>query len=120
LHGEDEARILRLIDQNKGEEARREILRLDEERRARQRATRRTPQSAKKRLTRKAKIEAATTNILRKVPFANVTTVSRNVGYMTDGELDFAMDATTDELRSKAVGPARSMAGKPFNPFWYH
>lgn len=129
LRGEDERYILRLIDQNKGKEARREILRLDEERRARERARRqerkrktirREPTTGR---TRKERERRAIANILAQFQgLAHRKRVAQNVSYMTDEELDFAADATAQSLRSRAVQrpDRRNSKGDDLNPFWYH
>lgn len=113
LRGNDERRILNLIEQNKGKEARSEILRLDEARRAKRRAS-----SA----SRPEKERKAVANILSKVGRANEKRIRENVTLMTIAELDFAGDASADELQRKARNPPYTVnrKGDDVNPFWYH
>lgn len=128
LRGEEERYILRLIDQNKGKEARREILRLDEERRARQRAKRAAKRSSKptqpiRGPTRKQRERLAIANILRKTGGkASRKRVTQNVSYMDDEELDFAAIADITGLARRAKLPPDRMTatGDDLNPFWYH
>lgn len=113
LRGQDEKRILTLIDENKGREARKEILRLDEARRAKRRVTA---------VSRPEKERKAIANILLQQDFANSKRVAANVALMTIAELDFAGTATKDELDTKARLPAsrKNTRGDDVNPFWYH
>lgn len=124
LRGEDERYILRLIDQNKGKEARREILRLDEERRARERAKRSpSPRPTIRGPTRKEKQRRAIANILRQTGGkASRKRVSQNVTHMDDEELDFAAIADISGLARRAKLPPDRMTatGDDLNPFWYH
>lgn len=128
LRGDEERYILRLIDQNKGKEARREILRLDEERRARERAKRAakrspSPKPTIRGPTRKEKERRAIANILRQTGGkASRKRVSQNVAYMSDDELDFAMLADFNSLARRAKLPPDRMSatGDDLNPFWYH
>jgi hypothetical protein len=127
LRGDEERYILRLIDQNKGKEARREILRLDEERRARERArreaTRSPPRTSIRGPTRKERERRAIANILRIVGGkANRKRVTVNVSYMTDEELDFATQSDFLGLarRAKLSPDRRTVTGNDLNPFWYH
>jgi len=119
LRGDEERRVLELIDQNRGKQARDAILKYDEKRRERQRLKR--PKRALR--TREQRESIAVANILRIFGAkANVHSVRRNTGYMTDSELDFAGDASEDALVLKAVGPEdrNDIRGKRINPFWYH
>lgn len=113
LRGEEERRILALIDENKGKDARAAILEADERRRAKG-----------KRVTNREQLEeAAVANIMRQYGRkASRATVQRNVGYMTIAELDFAKDATESGLIGKArkLPERRDSRGKEVNPFWYH
>lgn len=114
LRGNAETRILHLIQENKGKEARAAILEEDENRRVKRRA----PTAS-----RAVKEQKAVDNILRKLTtHANHTTVSRNVKLMTIVELDFAADATSDELRRRATqgSTRKDSRGNDVNPFWYH
>lgn len=127
LRGEDERRVLDLIEQNRGKEARRAILEADERRRERERERareRRTRQRVRTVIRTREQREAnAVANILalfgRK---ASAVNVRRNVGYMTDDELDFTADANEDSLTLRASRPAdrTDTRGKDINPFWYH
>lgn len=118
LRGDRERRVLDLIDQNRGKEARQAILEGDEERRAQNRERR-----ARRYQTLQEMQDSAADNILRifgrKADESNVRT---NVGYMRPNELRFAADATEDDLTEKAVQPADrpNANGKDINPFWYH
>ena len=113
LRGQDEKRVLTLIDQNKGREARQEILRLDEARRAKRRASG---------VSRPEKERKAVDNISRQFGRVNLGKVRANVKLMTGPELDFATTATQDELTAKARRPANRVdtKGNDVNPFWYH
>lgn len=113
LRGQDEKRVLTLIDQNKGREARQEILRLDEARRAKRRASG---------VSRPEKERKAVDNISRQFGRVNLGKVRANVKLMTGPELDFAASATQDELTAKARRPANRVdtKGNDVNPFWYH
>lgn len=113
LRGQDEKRILTLIDENKGREARKEILRLDEARRAKRRVTA---------VSRPEKERKAIANILLQQDFVNPKRVAANVALMTIAELDFAGTATKDGLDTKArLPPSRkNTRGDDVNPFWYH
>ena len=126
LRGDDEAYILRLIDQNKGKEARSELNRLDEERRernrSRRRGTPRQPQTSRP-ISRAARERYAVENILRHAEGrANRARVIRNVKVMDDHDLDFAIDASFDDLIDRARRPAYTQTadGEDLNPFWYH
>lgn len=113
LRGQDEKRVLTLIDQNKGREARQEILRLDEARRVKRRASG---------VSRPEKERKAVDNISRQFGRVNLGKVRANVKLMTGPELDFAASATQDELTAKARRPANRVdtKGNDVNPFWYH
>jgi len=116
LRGNDERRILDLIDAGRGKEARAAILEADERRRTRARGPQRVTD-------RERKERAAISNILRVFERkASERTVRRNVSIMTGAELDFAADATAMELTNQArQPPTRSDSrGKDVNPFWYH
>lgn len=126
LRGEDESRVLRLIDQNKGKEARSEIVRLDEERRERNRIRKegspRQPQISRP-TSRAAREREAVNNILRHAEGrANRKRVIRNVKLMDNDELEFAATASFDDLIDRARRPAytQSADGEDLNPFWYH
>lgn len=124
LTGEDERRVLELIDQNRGKEARAAILEADERRRARKRQVSRTKENVVARpVNREQKEDAAVANIMRQYGRkARREAVIRNVGYMTIAELDFAAEATEQDLIGEARRPAsrKNSVGKDVNPFWYH
>lgn len=124
LRGQDERRVLDLIEQNRGDEARREILRLDKLRREQGRAaTRETVTPAPRRISRPEKERQAVRNIVRIYGAkANERRVRTNVKLMTDAELVFAAFADEDELTDRATDPAdrQDDDGKTLNPFWYH
>ncbi len=113
LRGQDEKRVLTLIDQNKGREARQEILRLDEARRSKRRVSA---------VSRPEKERKAVDNISRQFGRINLNKVRANVKLMTIPELDFAATATTDSLTNKARLPPtrKDTKGNDVNPFWYH
>lgn len=113
LRGADERRILNLIEQNKGKEARSEILRLDEARRAKRRASS---------TSRPQKERKAVANILSKFPRANEKRVRDNVALMTIAELDFAGEGSKDDIELRARRPPYivNRKGDDVNPFWYH
>lgn len=114
LRGEDERKVLELISENKGGEAREAILEADERRRAKRRRG----------SNREAREAAAVANILRQFgKKARADRVRRNVSLMTPKDLDFAADASADELRMRARRKASKIDpedGKSINPFWYH
>lgn len=128
LTGDDERYVLRLIDQNKGKDARRAITRLDEERRARERAKRNAKRSTSqgptiRGPTRGEKERQAVANILKSTGGkANRKRVRQNVSFMDDEELDFAIQADFMGLARRAkLPPDRENArGDDLNPFWYH
>lgn len=124
LRGLEERRILNLIGENRGNEARKAILEADEQRRERNRENRAARQTGRQRVSsREEKERLAVANILhvygRK---ADTKHVRRNVGYMSPKELDFSGDASEDELTDRAVRPAdrKDSRGTDINPFWYH
>lgn len=114
LRGDDERRVLSLIEQNRGKEARAEINRLDEARREKRRA---------KSLSTEEKRERAVTNILRQEPRANRNNVTMRVFLMDDDDLAFAAVASKDDLHRRArERPAyhHPRTGDEINAFWYH
>lgn len=130
LRGAEERRILDLISENRGKDARQAILEADENRRAKVRersAARRAQQRGQAPYlsvrTRRQQERDAAEHILDVFGGkAKPESVWRNVGYMTGGELDFAADADENGLVSRAVVPAdrKDVRGKDLNPFWYH
>lgn len=118
LRGDNERSVLRLIEQNRGKEAREAILQFDEARRERARG-----QRQQRRNSREQQESDAVANILRIYGTkANAARVRKNVGYMTPNELQFAGSAEEDDLTDRATEPAytQNKAGKDINPFWYH
>lgn len=115
LNRADERRVLDLIEQNKGKQARSEILRLDEARRAK----------------RRGRVKPINIDELRRQAFANIRrqvnghpkTVRLGVDLMTPDELQYAAAATDDEIRVRAGD--RSYAkyydeiDDDYNVFWY-
>lgn len=115
LRGESERRVLNLIDENKGREARKLILELDEERRTKQR------ESSLSTLRKKA-IERLT-DMWRGQK--RKSTIITGVDNMTRDELNFALTADYMSLVNRARQPPdRIPKGVPdgvdINVFWYH
>jgi len=110
LNRKDEAYVLDLIDRNKGREARKEILRLDTERRERRRGSvTKLPTIDQLRAKAYARLRA----ILKGKP----KTQQKGVSLMNTDQLNFALTATGDELRMKAAEyPDIDIE---FNVFWY-
>ena len=112
LNRKDETYILDLIDKNKGREARKEIFRLDKQRRARQRA-----RTAKTKLPTIEELRAKAYTRLRRMLNGKPKTQQRGVSLMTKDQLNFALTATGDELRRKAAEyPDIEIE---MNVFWY-
>ena len=112
LNRKDETYILDLIDKNKGREARKEIFRLDKQRRARQRA-----RTAKTKLPTIEALRAKAYTRLRRMLNGKPKTQQRGVSLMTKDQLNFALTATGDELRRKAAEyPDIEIE---MNVFWY-
>ena len=116
LNRKDETYVLDLIDRNKGLEARKEIVRLDEARRA----SRRTPRARVidiDELRRKA-----TQAMYRKVN-GKPSTIRRSVSHMSTDELNFAINADHEAIRAKAgdVSNIRDYDDEdvPWNVWWY-
>lgn len=115
LRGADEQRVLQLIDENRGREARAEILAADERRRTAARAT------ARRRLEKTAVDNQMTrhreggTNPYR-------PGLEEGARLMSDADLRFASRATRDQLVARARQPPRFLTprGEDWNPFWYH
>lgn len=115
----DEAHVLDLIDRNKGIEARKEILRLDEARRTQQR-TRRTSKAPRidiEALRRKAE------QAMRRKVSGKPSTIRRGIAHMTTDELNFAINADHESIRAKAgdVSNIRNYDDEdvPWNVWWY-
>jgi len=112
LNRKDEAYVLDLIDQNKGREARKEILRLDKERIARRRKPTKTSKSPTIGELR-AKAYARLRAMLKGKP----ATQKKGVSLMNVDQLNFALVATADQLRAKAAEyPDIEVE---MNVFWY-
>lgn len=115
LNRKDEAYILDLIDRNKGREARKEILRLDEARLARARAARKpkAPTIAQLRKQAYARLRA----MLKGKP----STQQKGVALMNKDQLNFALTASGDQLRTKAAELPIEYPDIDieFNVFWY-
>jgi hypothetical protein len=110
LNRKDEAHVLDLIDRNKGREARKEILRLDTERRERRRGT-----SA--RLPTIDQLRAKAYTRLRAMLKGKPATQQKGVSLMNTDQLNFALTGTADQLRAKAAEyPDIDL---DFNVFWY-
>lgn len=120
----DEARVLDLIDRNKGREARSEITRLDEARRARVRERR----SSKTKAAPKFDIEQ-----MRRDAFRNMYGKLHNKLKYDEGnnrkfsklmdktDAEFATHASRMELEDSARAmPYIDLDGTDVNPFWYH
>lgn len=119
LNRRDEAHVLDLIDRNKGREARKEILRLDEARRERRRGTStRLPTIEQLRAKARAKLHAMWQSKEKYV----AVNMRRNVKYMTPDELKYATSATQNELEDRAREPSKPYPDLDFelNVFWYH
>lgn len=105
LNRKDETYVLDLIDRNKGREARKEILRLDTERRERRRG------STIEQLRAKAYTR------LRAMLKGKPATQKRGVSLMNKDQLNFALTATDPQLRAKAAEyPDIEVE---MNVFWY-
>lgn len=120
LNRKDQDYILGRIDRGENAQVtRREILRLDKERLAANRA-------------RKQSRKAPVINIetLRKQAYAKMRRsfnnshpkrLQRNLSYATGSDLQYILDATPDEIRNKAREPAVEYPDIDIeiNPFWY-
>lgn len=112
LRGEDERRVLDLVSNNRGAEARREILAADQRRRTRVRTQRRA-----------ALLERAVRHTIDvHAPHYPVrdSSVRRNLDQATDAELRFAATATRDQMIDRARQPPAVLEPREINPFWYH
>lgn len=121
MNRKNEAYILDLIDRNKGREARSEILRLDKERLAANRA-------------RKTKAKLPTIEELRRDARRklhdqwksreryNATNTRMRVNLMNEDDLQFAIDGSTSDLESRASEPSIAYPDLDIelNVFWYH
>lgn len=121
MNRRNESYILDLIDRNKGREARREILRLDEVRR-----TQRRERDRQRRASTSVSVsdlrQQAARNIIRRTK-GHPGRIQRNVHYMTRDELRFAILASSADLRARAQDAPYVESpefDKPINPFWYH
>ncbi len=115
LRGADEQRVLQLIYDNRGRDARAAIDEADERRREVARA------SARRRLEKRAvdnqmiRHREGGTNPYR-------PGLEDGARLMTDAELKFAAGASRDELVQRARQPPKYLTprGEDWNPFWYH
>lgn len=109
--------VLELVRQNRGAEARREILRYDEQRRQ---------ESTRKRIeNRNQRIQTYILDTLRAVPvYANPQTVAFGVSLMTRTEGDRTLDMDADEIRDHAGndGFIKLYLDESLlhNVWWYH
>lgn len=115
LRGPDEQTALRLIDENRGAQARRHILEADQRRRTAQRAAAR----------HRAEVRAVDnqTNSHESVGLrVNRTALLMGARLMTDTELRFAGTATRDQLVTRCRQPPKYLTprGEDWNPYWYH
>jgi hypothetical protein len=110
LNRRDEAHVLNLIDQNRGREARSEIIRLDAARRETRRA----------RTAKHPTIEALRAKAyqrLRRMLNGKPATQQRGVSLMNKDQLNIALNADADTLRRKAAEyPDIEVE---MNVFWY-
>ena len=112
LRGEDERRVLRLIDENRGREARAAIDEADARRRARVRAQR-----------RETLVRAAVANerVQHQAHYNIIESAVRaHLRDATDAELRFIANATRQQLIDRAREPPRVLGTREYNPFWYH
>jgi hypothetical protein len=114
LRGDDERRVLRLIDENRGREARAEIRAADARRREARRVSRRRQLEGQ-----------ATRNMITRHLEGGARVYEQGVAdgcrLMTDAELRFAATATRDELVERARQPPKVLTPRgDTNPFWYH
>lgn len=112
LRGQDERRVLEAISENRGNDARREILAADQRRRAQVRDRR-----------RRNLLDRAARNTLeqhRAHYIADISIVRRHLQDATDAELRFAATATRAQLIERARQAPRVLEARDINPFWYH
>jgi hypothetical protein len=112
LRGDDERRVLQAISENRGADARREILAADQRRRDRIRDQR-----------HQQLLHRATLNTMeqhRAHYIADYNTVRRHLQDGTDAELRFAATATRAQLVERARQAPRTLEAREINPFWYH
>jgi len=130
LNRQDEAHVLDLIDRNQGRKARAEILRLDEERRAKRRT--RTPSKPSQQTVDLDTLRAAAFQRMRQQVRGKYSTQRRGVDNMTQPILEFTTTATSDQIKERAsltvdefwraYGPVvvAPDIDYEFNPFWYN
>lgn len=112
LRGEDERRVLRLVEQNRGKEARAAIDEADARRRARVRAQR-----------RETLVRAAVNNerVQHRDHYEiNESAVRAHLADASDAELRFIARASRQQLVDRAREPPRVLPDREYNPFWYH
>lgn len=123
MNRKNEAYILDLIDRNKGREARKEILRLDEQRRAarRTRRPRTKPTTISIEQLRRDATRKLHSQWERRTKY-NAANTRRRVNQMTRDDLTFTISATTSELETRANEPATPYPDLDIelNVFWYH
>lgn len=115
LNRKDETYVLDLIDRNKGREARKEILRLDTERRERRRGSN-IDQLRAKAYTR-----------LRAMLKGKPATQKRGVSLMNKDQLNYATSASDSQIRDRAKAQNRDQDPTAYpddleieyNVFWY-
>lgn len=118
----DQDYILGRIERNENAQVtRREILRLDKERLAANRARKakaKLPTIEELRAKARAKLHAMWQNKEKYV----AVNMRRNVKYMTSDELTYATSATQNELEDRAREPSKPYPDLDFelNVFWYH
>lgn len=118
LNRADTAHVLSLVHQNRGVEARREIIRLDHERRQRETL---------------ARIRRRTDHVVGHVVAAlvadgvyrySVQTITFGVTLMTRGQQNLTLDMDGPEIRAHAGNPGNIQYVEPLgiehNPWWYH
>ena len=114
LRGNDERRVLELIDRNQGRAARAEIRAAD----ARRREARRI--SARRQLEGRATRNMIIRHLEGGVR-VNEQGIAEGASLMTDSELRFAEKATRDQLVQRARQPPAVLTPRgDTNPFWYH
>lgn len=124
LNRADERKILDLIDRNiHYTKVHKELDRLDEQRRAKQRSRRSGKQLPKQPTIFELRRDAYRNMYgkLNRTEKYNSTNNRKRISYMGKTDLDYAANATQTELEDSARGPAYvDVDGTDINPFWYH
>lgn len=115
LNRKDETYVLDLIDRNKGREARKEILRLDTERRERRRGS------------SIVQLRAKAYTRLRAMLKGKPATQKRGVSLMNKDQLNYATSASDSQIRDRAKAQTRDQDPTAYpddleieyNVFWY-